>query len=183
MPKRNRKKYSKPKKAFDKTRIEEENQLRDKYGLKNKREIWKAESAIARIRNLAKQLITKSDEEKNKFIERLQKRGFSVNSIADALALDKENWLKRRLQTIVFSKKLVLTPKQARQLIVHKHVSIGKQIVNIPSYMVSLEEESLVKLNLVLKIKEITKSKIEEIKDDVLNDEGDIIENEVEVIA
>ena len=62
MPKRNRKKYSKPRKAFDKSRIDEENNLRDQYGLKSKREIWKAESAIARIRNLAKQLITKSDE-------------------------------------------------------------------------------------------------------------------------
>jgi len=176
MPKRNRKKYSKPRKAFDKSRIDEENNLRDQYGLKSKREIWKAESAIARIRNLAKQLITKSDEEKNKFVERLQKKGFNVNSIADALALDKEDWLKRRLQTIVFSKKLSYTPKQARQLIVHKHISIGDQIVNIPSYMVSLEEEPLIKLNIVLKIKEPKKSKIEEISED-------ISENEEEVIA
>lgn len=176
MPKRNRKKYSKPRKAFDKSRIDEENNLRDQYGLKSKREIWKAESAIARIRNLAKQLITKSDEEKNKFVERLQKKGFNVNSIADALALDKEDWLKRILQTIVFSKKLSYTPKQARQLIVHKHISIGDQIVNIPSYMVSLEEEPLIKLNIVLKIKEPKKSKIEEISED-------ISENEEEVIA
>ena len=176
MPKRNRKKYSKPRKAFDKSRIDEENNLRDQYGLKSKREIWKAESAIARIRNLAKQLITKSDEEKNKFVERLQKKGFNVNSIADALALDKEDWLKRILQTIVFSKKLSYTPKQARQLIVHKHISIGDQIVNIQSYMVSLEEEPLIKLNIVLKIKEPKKSKIEEISED-------ISENEEEVIA
>ena len=106
----------------------------------------------------------------------MQKKGFNVNSIADALALDKEDWLKRRLQTIVFSKKLSYTPKQARQLIVHKHISIGDQIVNIPSYMVSLEEEPLIKLNIVLKIKEPKKSKIEEISED-------ISENEEEVIA
>ena len=71
-----------------------ENILKEKYGLKNKREIWKADAAIGRIRNLAKELITKPEEEKELFIKRLQKKGFSVESIADSLALDKENWLK-----------------------------------------------------------------------------------------
>lgn len=169
MPKRNRKKYSRPRKPFDKIRIEEENILREKYGLKSKREIWKADSAIARIRNLAKKLITKSDEEKKIFIEKLQKIGFKVEKIADALALDKEDWLKRRLQTIVFMKKLANTPKQARQFVSHKHVSVKDRIVNIPSYQVSLEEEPLVKLNLVLK-KETKRNKIEDIKNEILEE-------------
>jgi len=168
MPKRKRKKYSKPRKPFDKVRILEENELIERYGLKNKREIWKADAAIGRIRNLAKQLITKSDEEKNAFVDRLQKKGFKAESIADALALDKENWLKRRLQTLVFLKKLSNTPKQARQLIVHKHVSIGNRIVNKPSYQVSLEQEAEIKLNLVLKTKPKEKEKIEKIKEQVL---------------
>jgi len=171
-----RKKYSRPSKLYDKQRIEEENVLRDKYGLKNKVELWKAESAIAKIRNLAKKLITHSDEEREKFVEKLKKRGFKVNSITDALALDKENWLKRRLQTIVFSKKLTTTPKQARQLIVHKHVSIGDQTVSIPSYQVSLEEEPLVNLNITLKVKEPKKSKIEKIKEEVISEDEKEIE-------
>lgn len=168
---RKHKKYSRPRKPFDKPRIQEENILREKYGLKNKREIWKADASIGRIRNRAKLLITKSDEEKNKFIEKLQKQGFKVESIADALGLNKEDWLKRRLQTILVFKKLAATPKQARQLIAHKHVSVANQIVNIPSYQVSLEEEPHVKLNLVLKIKEPKKSKVEEIKDAVIEEE------------
>ena len=167
MPKRKRKQYSKPRRPFDKIRIGEENVLKEKYGLKNKREIWKADSAIARVRNLAKKLITKSDEEKRTFIERLQKIGFKVEKIADALALDKEDWLKRRVQTIIFMKKFANTPKQARQFVAHKHVSVGGRVVNIPSYQVSLEEEPSVRLNLVLK-KENKKSKIEEIKEQVL---------------
>ncbi len=166
MPKRKRKKYSRPQKPFDKVRIEEENILKEKYGLKNKKEIWKADATIGRIRNLAKQLITKSEDEKQAFVEKLRKKGFKIESIADALALDKEDWLKRRLQTIVFSKKLTRTPKQSRQLIVHKHVSIGNRIVNIPSYHVSLDEESTVKLNLALKL-EPKKSKIEKIEKEV----------------
>ena len=154
MPKRKRKEYSRPQKPFDKTRIEEENVLKERYGLKNKKEIWKADAAIGRIRNLAKQLITKSEEEKQAFIGKLQKKGFKIESIADSLALNKEDWLKRRLQTIVFSTKLTNTPKQARQLITHKHVSVGERIVNIPSYQINLEEETQVKLNLALKLKQ-----------------------------
>lgn len=165
--KKQNKKYSRPRKPFDKARIDEENVLKEEYGLKNKREIWKAEAAIGRIRNLAKRLITKSEEEKTAFAKRLQKRGFNVNSIADALALKKEDWLKRRLQTIVFSKKLTNTPKQARQFVSHKHVLIGEQIINIPSYQVSLEQEPLVKLNIVLKTSKPI-SKIEKIKEKVL---------------
>lgn len=167
--KKQSKKYSKPRKPFDKARIEEENVLKEKYGLKNKKEIWKADASIRKIRNLAKQLITSSEEEQTAFVERLQKKGFNVNSIAEALALDKEDWLKRRLQTIIFTKKLTNTPKQARQFLVHKHVSIGNQIVNIPSYQVSLEEEPLVKLNLILKTIK-SKSKLEEIKEEVLDE-------------
>ena len=33
--------FARPKKAYEKTRITEENVLVEKYGLKNKREIWK----------------------------------------------------------------------------------------------------------------------------------------------
>ncbi len=177
--KRQVKKYSKPRRPFDKIRIEEENLIKEKYGLKNKKEIWKSDAAIARIRNLAKQLITKSDKEKRDFIERLQKKGFQVNSIADVLALDKEDWLKRRLQTIVFTKKLTNTPKQARQFIVHKHVLVGDRIVNIPSYHVSSEEEALIKLNTTLKGPVSKKSKIEEIKEKIIQTPKEI-NNEAE---
>lgn len=185
MPKRKRKKYSRPRKPFDKLRIEEEDLLVEKYGLKNKREIWKADAEISRIRNLGKKLITRSEQEKRLFIERLQKQGFKVESIPDSLALDKEDWLKRRLQTIVYSKGLTSTPKQARQLINHKHVSIGDQITNIPSYQVSLEEEPEVKLNIVLKVKkpEKERSKEKEVKTEESEEEfkiDDDIEKELE---
>jgi small subunit ribosomal protein S4 len=178
MPRRKRKVYSRPRKPYDKPRIEEENILKEKYGLKNKREIWKADAAIARIRNLAKHLIIKSDEEKKAFIDKLKKKGFKVENIPDALALNKEDWLKRRLETIVAVKKLTNTPKQARQFIVHKHVIIGNRIVNIPSYQVSLEEEPLIQLNIVLKQKEIKKSKLEEIKEEVMAPEKIMEESE-----
>jgi len=177
MPKRKQKKYSRPQRPFDKARIEEENVLKEKYGLKNKREIWKADAAIGKIRNQAKELITASEDEKKLFVERLQKKGFEVESIADALALDKENWLKRRLQTIVFAKKLANTPNQGRQFIVHKHVSVNDRVVNIPSYMVSLGEEPSVKLDVAIKLKKSEKPKVEKIKEEVLEKEVEVNES------
>lgn len=155
--KRQKKKYSKPRKLYDSVRIAEEETLVNKYGLKNKREIWKADAFIKRIRNLAKKLITASEEEKRTFVERLTKKGYKINTIADALVLNKEDWLKRRLQTILFMKGLANTAKQARQFIVHKHVSIRDNTVNIPSYQVTLEEEPLVKLDLSLNLEKKTK--------------------------
>jgi small subunit ribosomal protein S4 len=171
---RQKKKYSRPQKPFDKIRIEDENVLKEKYGLKNKKEIWKADASIGRVRNLAKQLITASDEEKNAFIERLQARGFKIESIADTLALNKEDWLGRRLQTVLVSKGLTTTPKQARQLIAHKHVSIGDQIVNVPSYMVTSKEEAQVKLNITLRVAK-PKSKEEKIKEEIASESDDDI--------
>ncbi len=169
------KNYQRPGKPFDKIRIEEENVIREKYGLKNKLEIWKADAAVLRIRNLAKGLITKSEEEKIAFIERLVKKGFKVEKIADALALTKEDWLNRRLQTLVFQKGLANTPKQARQIIVHKHVFVGGRIVNIPSYQVDLGEESSLRCDLVFKKKE-SKSKMDEIKKEILEGEESVEE-------
>jgi small subunit ribosomal protein S4 len=172
---RRRKKYSRPRKPFDKARIDGENQLKEKYGLKSKREIWKADTSIARIRNLAKDLITKSDEEKDAFVERLKKKGYNVQSLQDALALNKEDLLKRRLQTVLASNGIVRTPKQARQLIVHKHVSVNDKIVNVPSYHIDLDEEASVKLNIILKVPENKKSKIEQIEE-TLDEEENVAE-------
>ena len=141
-----KKKYKKPKRPFDKQRIDEENSLTQKYGLKNKKEIWKAESKIAKVRRRAKLLIPKSDEERKKFFEKLNKQGFDVKDTSDALALTKEDWFKRRLQTIIFDKKLVRTIKQARQLIVHKYVLVNGKVVNSPGFMVSLALENKISI-------------------------------------
>jgi len=157
MPKRKHKIYSRPKRLYDKARIEEENLLVKKYGLKSKREIWKADSAIEKIRKQAKLLLTKSTEEQAKFIEKLKKQGFATASIADILALNKEDYLKRRLQSIVVAKKLATTPKQARQFIAHKHVAIDNKIINIPSYLVRIDEEEQIELKLVKKEKNVKK--------------------------
>jgi small subunit ribosomal protein S4 len=143
---RKHKRYSRPRKKFDKTRIEEENKLLEKYGLKSKREIWKADARIDEIRRQAKELITSSHEEQEKLFNKLRGMGFRIKNMADVLGLGKEDWLKRRLQSLVVEKKLARKAKQARQLIVHKHIAIDNEIINVPSYIVSVNEEDRIKI-------------------------------------
>jgi small subunit ribosomal protein S4 len=145
---RKHKKYSRPRKPYDLVRFGEENKLIETYGLKNKREIWKADAAVSEIRRKAKALITADVEKSKKLIEKLNKQGFNVKNIADVLALNKEEYLKRRLQSILVSKGVVKSPKQARQLITHKHVLINKNIVTSPSYVVSFDEEKKIELKI-----------------------------------
>jgi small subunit ribosomal protein S4 len=139
--KKKKNKFKKPRKLFDKTRIEEENLIVDKYGLKNKKEIWKAESEISKLRRRAKALIPGTDEERNAFFGKLSHMGLNVKTTADALALTKEDWLERRLQTQVYKRGITTTPSAARQLIVHKKIAIDGKIVNIPSFSVNSELE------------------------------------------
>ena len=152
---RKHKRYSRPRKPFDKARIEDENKILEEFGLKNKREIWKAEAAVGRLRRIAKKLITESGDKQEELFSKLKKLGLKVESIPDVLALQKSDWIQRRLQTIVMRKKLAKTPKQARQMIVHKQVTINGNIVNQPSYMVTVEEED--KIGLKKKEKKIKK--------------------------
>ncbi len=171
--KRKKKKYNKPRKKFEKQRIEEENLLIKRYGLKNKKEIWKADAEINKIRNKAKKLITGTEEEKQKLIQKLIATGFKVEKIADILGLNKEDILKRRLQTILVEKKLARTPKQARQLITHKKVMINGKKINSPSYIVSLNEEGKIELiSAKLKKRKSEEEKIKEKKGETSNDKN-----------
>ena len=144
--KRKRKMFSRPKKLFDRTRMDEENVLVKKYGLVNKREIWKAKTAVSKLRRRAKGLIGKGDDEQRIIFDKLNKVGMNVSDVSDVLALTEENILDRRLQTFVFKKKLATTVKGARQLIVHKNVLVDGKVVNIPSFVVALDLEDKIAL-------------------------------------
>jgi len=157
MPKRKQKKYNRPKKLYDKPRIEEENILVKKYGLKNKKEIWRADFAIGKIRDIAKKLITASEDEKSEFIERQKAKGFEVENIADVLGLDKEDYLKRRLQSVVVSKGLIKTPRQARQFIAHRHLTVDGKVINSPGHLTTVEEEAKIEIKIALPVIKETK--------------------------
>lgn len=166
--KRKHKNYSRPKRPFEKVRIEEEKKIKKEFGLKNKREIWKAEAKVSLMREKAKKLISANSEEQGAFFKRLQKQGFDVKTISDVLSLDKKDFLSRRLQTILVNKKLALTPKQARQMIVHKKVLVEGKAVNIPSYLIPVNLENKITLKVLKKTnkKEEKKEVTEELKEE-----------------
>ncbi len=155
--KRKHKTYSKPKRPFDKIRIDEEARIKKEFGLKNKKEIWKADARIKSIREKAKKLISANPVEQQALFNNLKKIGLNINSIADVLSLDKEDYLRRRLQTIMVSGKLARTPKSARQLITHKKVLVNGNVINSPSYIVPVKLEN--KISLKIMKKKINKEK------------------------
>ncbi len=142
--KRKHTRYSRPKRPFDKERIDEEAGIKKEFGLKNKKEIWRAEAKIKSMREKAKKLISADSEEQKALFTRLKKIGLDVNSIADVLSLDKKDYLNRRLQTIVVKKKIAKTQKSARQLITHKKILVGEKVVSSPSYIVPIDLEKRV---------------------------------------
>ena len=146
--KRKHKQYSRPKRPFDKVRIQEEAKIKEEFGLKNKKEIWKADARVKSIREKAKKLISARAEEQQALFSRLKKIGLNVNSISDVLSLDKRDYLQRRLQTILVKQKIARTPKNARQLIVHRKVLVGKNAVDSPSYIVPVEMENEISLKI-----------------------------------
>jgi len=152
-PKFARKKYETPSHPWDKDRIEAENALIKKYGLKNKREIWRAQTMLRKFRAQARSLlgkVTSSDpqvkRETEQLLSRLHRLGILPENatLDDVLALDVESILKRRLQTIVYLKGLASTPFQARQFIVHGHICIDNKRVTAPGYMVLKKEENMI---------------------------------------
>lgn len=161
--KRKHKTYSKPKRPFDKIRIDEEARIKKEFGLKNKKEIWKADARIKSIREKAKKLISANPVEQQALFNNLKKIGLNINSIADVLSLDKEDYLRRRLQTIMVSEKLARTPKSARQLITHKKVLVNGNVINSPSYIVPVKLENKISLK-IMKKKINKEKKIEEPK-------------------
>lgn len=156
--KRKHKQYSRPRRPFDKVRIDEEVEIKKEFGLKNKREIWKAEARVKVMRKKAKNLIKADKEDQLAFFNQLKKIGMNVESIADVLSLEKTDYLKRRLQTIVYKKGLTPTIKTARQMITHRKVLVDGKAVSVPSYIVPvvLEKKITLKKLKVKKVKEKT---------------------------
>jgi small subunit ribosomal protein S4 len=153
-PKFARPKYDTPPHPWKADRIEEEHAIRDNHGLKNMTEIWKAKSALRRIRGQAMKLIGRVDtseghysREKDALLVSLNRRGLIASDaiLDDILSLSAEDFLNRRLQAQVYYKGLACSMKQARQLVTHGQICIGDQKVTIPSYPVSRDEEEVIR--------------------------------------
>jgi len=185
-PKKGRKKYSKPRKSFQKDRIVKGKAIKDLYGLKNNREFLKAESTIRGKRATARKLLalnldTRVMREKE-LLDSLKRTGILQGSptLEDVLTLTPEAILERRLQTIVWRKGLANTAKQARQFITHGHIAVCSKKVNKPAYLVTQDEEGKIayfKKQMIMELKKETKvtkeEKQKEVKDAFEEAKGD----------
>ena len=142
--------FWRPKKPFEKERLDEELNSVGKYGLKNKREYLTAQYALSRIRKAARELLKLDKKDTRRIFEgeallkRMVKLGVLKQEQAKldyVLGLKTEQLLERRLQTVVFKRHMANTVHHARVLIRQRHIAVGKQLVNIPSFLVRVNSE------------------------------------------
>src|SRR3989338_1087415 len=105
-------------------------------------------SLLKKFFHQAKKLNTlstkQSEREKNQLFKKLASLGLvkETSKLEDILNLTIRGILERRLQTMVYKKKLARSVKQARQFITHGHIFVGDKKMTIPSYLVKVGEES-----------------------------------------
>ena len=149
-PRKPRKKWIGPKHPWRKERLMYEMRLVGEYGLRNKRELWIAQTIIRKFRHHARSLLAVPKEIREKVEKALLRRLYQLGllpenaTLDDVLSLSVEDLLERRLQTIVYRKGLARTIYQARQLIVHGHIAIAGRRVTAPGYLVTRDEEDLI---------------------------------------
>jgi small subunit ribosomal protein S4 len=147
-PRKAKKSYTRPRSIWTSDQISSELYVVGSYGLRNKKELWKAQTEIARIRNQARALLAISTdvrhEKETKLLNYLSRLGIVEDSstLDDILNLKIEDILERRLQTLVMKRSNLKSPYQARQIVVHGHVSIGDRKINLPGYLVKKDEEA-----------------------------------------
>jgi small subunit ribosomal protein S4 len=150
-PRKQRKTYETPRHPWRKDQLEVELHLVGDYGLRNKRELWRAKTMLSEVRGIARSLLGAAEQERarieREYLTRLGKIGILSESatIDEVLDLDIRDLLERRLQTVVFRRGLAKTLFQARQLVSHGHIAVGDKVVSVPSYLVKRDEEPKIK--------------------------------------
>lgn len=151
-PGKNTKSYETPKHPWQALRLAEEVGYVKTYGLRNKREVWKAQSMLRKYRRSAMKLLAEITEGElsghdrqiaDDILNRLKRYSIlsTEGNLDDILALDTKNFLERRLQTQVYRQGFASTIRQSRQFITHGHISIANKKITIPSYIVSIDDE------------------------------------------
>ena len=151
-PKTPRRIWKKPKRPLNYDLMMDELKTLGTFGLKTKKELWKTQTELSRVRLQARSLLALRQEERERkepiLIQSLSKIGLvdQDSTLDDVSNLQVNDLLSRRLQTITQRKLFFKTPYQARQAIVHGHIMIGDSVVTIPSYVVKTEEETKIRL-------------------------------------
>ncbi len=151
-PGKNTKSYDTPRHPWQAARMAEEVGHVKTYGLRNKREVWKAQTLLRNYRRSAMEMLAETTEgelsghvkqKSDDILAKLKRYGIlsPEGGLDDILALDARNFLDRRLQTQVYRQGFANTLRQARQFITHGHIAIEAKKITVPGYMVTKEEE------------------------------------------
>jgi small subunit ribosomal protein S4 len=154
-PGKKSKSFETPKHPWQEARMASEVQLVKAYGLRNKREVWKAASMLRMYRSEARELLASAANAQDRGLEGHQKTQSEEilsklirygiikpdANIDDILSLKTENILERRLQTQVLRLGLARTVIQARQFITHGHIAVNGRKATIPGMLLSKEDE------------------------------------------
>ncbi|KAI3729176.1 hypothetical protein L6452_17827 [Arctium lappa] len=149
--------FKKPRRPYEKERLDAELKLVGEYGLRCKRELWRVQYALSRIRNAARMLLTLEEKDPRRIFEgealmrRMNRYGLldeSQNKLDYVLALTVENFLERRLQTLVFKTGMAKSIHHARVLIKQRHIRVGRQVVNVSSFMVRVDSQKHIDFSL-----------------------------------
>lgn len=135
--------FKKPRRPYEKERLDAELKLVGEYGLRCKRELWRVQYALSRIRNAARMLLTLEEKDPRRIFEgealmrRMNRYGLldeSQNKLDYVLALTVENFLERRLQTLVFKTGMAKSIHHARVLIKQRHIRYYLIHICVQSY-------------------------------------------------
>jgi len=151
-PGKNTKSYDTPRHPWQAARLAEEVGHVKTYGLRNKREVWKAQTLLRNYRRSAMEMLAEITEgelaghvkqKSDDILTKLKRYGIlsQEGGLDDILALDARNFLDRRLQTQVYRQGFANTLRQSRQFITHGHIAIEGKKVTVPGYMVTKEDE------------------------------------------
>ena len=144
-----------PRKPFDKDRLLNELKIVGAYGLRNKREVWRVQLTLAKLRKAARELLTLEPTDPRRafegdaLIRRIVKLGLlkeNERKLDYVLGLTINQFMARRLQTLVAQRKLANSVHHARVMIRQRHIAVGKQLVNIPSFMVRVSSEQHIQI-------------------------------------
>ncbi len=147
-PRKPHKAFETPRHPWRKDQLEEELHLVGEYGLRNKRELRRHETDLSQIRGIARTLLGSEEEARaqleRQYLTSLARRGVLPESAAvdNILDLNVKDLMERRLQTIVYRAGLAKSIHQARQFVIHGHISVAGDIVTVPSYVVLRDQES-----------------------------------------
>ncbi|MBO0887968.1 30S ribosomal protein S4 [Candidatus Bathyarchaeota archaeon] len=147
-PRKPRKSFETPRHPWRKDQLEEELHLVGDYGLRNKRELRRHETDLSQIRGIARTLLGAEEQQRanleRPYLASLARQGILPESAAvdNILDLNVKDLMERRLQTIVYRAGLAKSIYQARQFVIHGHISVAGDVVTVPSYVVHRDLES-----------------------------------------